>query len=81
MSEDSDEEKAQNARDDEVLASHARRLMEHFGAVQIFVSRYSPEAEATWTTAKGFGDYNTRYGMVCKWLNRVDAEDMPHCGL
>ena len=75
MDDATDEQKDQNDRDDEVLERHARALMEHFDAVQILVSRHDADSGDTWTTSKGYGNYNTRYGMMRKWLSREDSKD------
>lgn len=56
------------------LDSHVSQLMEHFDAVQIFVSRYDGETGNTGSIHRGKGNWYARVGQVGEWLSEADEE-------
>lgn len=66
-------EPADNAgisRDTELVQRAAEQLGEHFDTVQIFVSRHMPaEADGTFTTQWGVGNWFARAGQIAEWVN------------
>lgn len=61
--------------DDRILERHLAALMEHFDAVQIFVTRVqrSPDGDSevpAWTS--GRGNWYARYGQIQQWMIMED---------
>lgn len=58
----------------EIVGRRVAELMEHFDAVQIFVTRYDAEREATRSVRLGDGNYFARYGMVREWVMQQEQD-------
>jgi hypothetical protein len=54
--------------------SHVAQLMEHFDAVQIFVSRHDGETGNTGSIHRGGGNWYARVGQVQEWLSEADED-------
>jgi hypothetical protein len=66
-----DDEDAQQASDEAMLDRHLAVLIEHFEAVQIFVTRPVRGEEGTSAMlSRGKGNFYTRRGMVDDWAER-----------
>lgn len=49
------------------------QLIEHFDAVQIFVSRHDGGEEETMAIHLGEGNWYARFGQVMDWMNKENA--------
>lgn len=57
----------------EMVLATAKRLGEHFDAVEILVSRYDAE-DGTRIVAKGCGNWHARLGLVHEWKLNMDEQ-------
>lgn len=61
--------------DDEVVQKSLKDLMLHFDAVTIFVTRQ--DGDSTIGGAWGRGNWYSRYGQVCEWIENGGSMKPP----